>query len=145
MKRFNPERRSAVHFMVFALTLVLPAVPLFAADRLHAGQWEFTTTRTGEAPNTFKHCVQGDDALMANGDTRAARAIAEKKAAGRCTISEYSVTGNVVTYAMKCGKVSLRSKATYAGDSSEGELVSKNGTDPEIVSHIKARRIGDCP
>ncbi|MEP7132715.1 MAG: DUF3617 family protein [Acidobacteriota bacterium] len=130
---------------VAAAVLALAAGSLSAADRLHAGQWEFTTTGPGGPPNIFKRCVQGDDALMANGDTKAARAIAEKKAAGRCTITEYSVAGDVVTYAMTCGKVILRSKATYTGDSSEGELVSKSGGDPEVVSHIKARRIGDCP
>ncbi|MEP6800735.1 MAG: DUF3617 family protein [Acidobacteriota bacterium] len=145
MKRLNPRPRPAVHFVIFAATLGLAAAPLFAADRLRAGEWEFTTTRAGAEPNTFKHCVTPEEALMANGDTKTARGAAEKKSAGKCAITAYSTAGNAVSYAMTCGKVSLRSKATYTGDTSQGELVSKAEGAPEVVSHIKARRIGDCP
>jgi hypothetical protein len=40
-----------------AIALALAASPLSAAERLRAGQWEFTITHAGKADaTTFKHC-----------------------------------------------------------------------------------------
>ena len=125
--------------------LALVSAPLFAGERIRPGQWEFTIVRTGSEPNVFKHCVTADEATSVNADTKTARAYAEKKAAGRCTITAYDVHGESVSYAMKCGDVAIRTTSVYHGDTSEGEQASKKGSEPEVVSHVKARRLGDCP
>ena len=128
-----------------AVALALASAPLFAAERVRPGQWEFTIVHPGGEPNVFKHCITADEATSVNGDTKTARAYAEKKAAGRCTITSYDVHGNTVSYALKCGEVAIRTTSVYHGDTSEGEQTSKNGSAPEVVSHVKARRLGDCP
>jgi len=62
--------------------LALASAPLSAGERIRPGQWEFTITHPGSEPNVFKHCVTADEATSVNGDTKTARAYAEKKAAG---------------------------------------------------------------
>ena len=131
--------------LLAAGALALASAPLSAAERLRPGQWEFTIVRPGAEPNVFKHCVTADEATSINGDTKTARAYSEKKAAGRCTITAYDVHGDSVSYAMKCGDVAIRATSVYHGDTSEGEQTSKKGSEPEVVSHVKARRLGDCP
>lgn len=132
--------------LAMAMALALAASPLSAAERLRAGQWEFTTTHDGSGDaTTFKHCITADEAGSVNGDTRSARAYAEKKAGTRCKVTDYKVEGSSVSYAILCGDVSIRSTSTYHGDTSEGDLFTKRGGGPEVVSHVKAKRLGDCP
>ena len=131
--------------LIAAGVLALASAPLSAGERIRPGQWEFTVVRPGSDPNVSTHCLTADEATSVNGDTKTARAYAEKKAAGRCTITAYDVHGDSVSYAMKCGEVAIRTKAVYHGDTSEGEQTVKRGSEPEVVSHVKARRLGDCP
>ncbi len=131
--------------LIAAGALALASAPLPAAERVRPGQWEFTIIHPVGEPNVFKHCITADEAASVNGDTKTARAYAEKKAAGRCTITSYDVHGNTVSYALKCGEVAIRTRSVYNGDTSEGDQTSKNGSAPEVVSHVKARRLGDCP
>ncbi len=137
------KKTTSSRVLATAIALALSA-PLAAADRLHAGEWEFTTSHADGEPNVFKHCITADEATSVNGDSKSARAYAEKKSSN-CKIMDYRVAGDSVSFAMTCGTTSIRSTATYHGDTSEGELVSKNGSGPEVVSRVKARRIGDCP
>jgi uncharacterized protein DUF3617 len=133
---------------VTALVFALTASPLSAAERARPGQWEFTITRGGEAPNTFKHCISAVEAGSVNGDTTASRDAAEKaaaKAGNGCKITDYKVAGDTVSYAMKCGSTSIRSTSTYRGDTSEGDTFSKRDGAAEVASHVKAKRLGDCP
>ncbi len=131
--------------LLAAGALALAAVPLSAAERLHPGQWEFTILHADGDTSVSKHCITADEATSVNGDTKTARAYAEKKAAGRCTITAYDVQGNSVSYAMKCGAVSIRTTAVFHGDTSESDQTAKNGSEPEVVTHVKAKRLGDCP
>ena len=124
--------------------LMLAVAPLSAADRMQTGNWEFTHTAAGET-HTFKHCVTPDEVSIVNADTRTARALAEKRTAGQCKITEYKADGNVVTYAMVCGTTTTRSTATYHGDSSEADLKTKAEGAAEVASHISAKRLGVCP
>jgi hypothetical protein len=73
---------STILLSTIALMLV-PARPVSAADRLHAGLWEFTSTTDGKA-NTFKQCVTAEKAGSVNGDTKTGRAYAEKEAPSSC-------------------------------------------------------------
>ena len=137
-----PSRISTA--LLAAIGLTLAVAPLSAADRLQIGQWEFTSTTKGEA-HTFKRCVTPDEAGSVNGDTRSARAYAEKQTAGHCTISAYKVGGNAVSYAMVCGPRTIRCTATYHGDTFESDLKTKAEGAAEVVTHVKAHRLGDCP
>jgi hypothetical protein len=137
-----PTRRS---LLAAAFSLTMASAPLFAAERVRAGEWEFTTSHDKGEASTFKHCITADEAGSVNGDTKSARAYAEKKAAGRCKVTDYKVAGDTVTYAIVCGTTSIRSTATYHGDSSEGDLITTRDGGAEVVSHVKARRLGNCP
>lgn len=130
-----------------AVAVAMAASALPAAERLRPGQWEFTTTHDArkDEPTTFKHCVSEEEAGSANGDTQSARAHAEKAAGARCKVVDYKVGGDVVSYSIQCGDVSIRSTTTFHGDTSEGEMITKRPGSPEDVSHIKAKRLGDCP
>jgi hypothetical protein len=142
------KRNAGLLVLLTGISSALSVSPLSAAERLHAGQWEFTMTRAGEAPTTFKHCINAVEAGSVNGDTTASRGAAEKaaaKAGNGCKITDYNVTGDTVSYAMKCGATSIRSTATYHGDTSEGDMFSKRDGAAEVASHVKAKRLGDCP
>jgi len=141
-----PKTTRSIALVIFtAGVLALASAPLSAGERLRPGEWEYTIVHAGAEPHVFKHCVTADEAKSINGDTASARAWVEKKAAGNCTITSYDVHGDTVSYAMTCGPVSIRAKAVFHGDTSEGEETSKNGSAPEVVSHLKSRRLGDCP
>ena len=130
--------------LLAAIALTLAATPLSAADRMQIGQWEFTHTANGDT-HTFKHCVTPDEVVIVNSDTQSARAIATKRAAGHCKMTDYKIDGNVVSYEMVCGTTTTRSTATYHGDSFEADLKTKAEGAPEVASHISAKRLGVCP
>src|SRR5207245_11646931 len=90
-----------------AFVLTLAVAPLSAADRMQTGQWEFTHTAEGDT-HTFKHCVTSDEVSIVNADARTARALAAKRAAGHCTITDYKVDGSVVSCALVCGQPTTR-------------------------------------
>jgi hypothetical protein len=148
-KERSSKRRKTVNkttLLGTAIALALAASPLSAADRMRAGQWEFTTTQAGKGDaTTFKHCITAAEAGSVNGDTKSARAYAERAARGECKVTEYKVEGNTVSYAILCGAVSIRSTTTYHGDTSEGDLFSKRDGSPQTVSHVRAKRLGYCP
>jgi hypothetical protein len=129
--------------LLAAIGLTLAVAPLSAADRMQTGQWEFTSTANGET-HAFKHCVTSDEVGGVNGDTRSARAHVAKRATG-CTITYYKVDGNTVSYTMICGPKTTRNTATYHGDTFEADMTTKVEGEAEIVTHVKARRLGPCP
>lgn len=125
--------------------LAVAATPsLRAADRMQTGNWEFTMTSNG-ASTTLSHCVDAEEAGGVNGDAKAARAHAEKKAKGRCTIKSYDIQGNTVTYSLVCGDRTIDSTATFHGDSSEGTLKTTTADGKVDIKTVKARRLGACP
>jgi hypothetical protein len=130
--------------LLAAIALTLAATPLSAADRMQTGHWEFTHTANGDT-HTFKHCVTPDEVVIVNSDTQSARAIATKRAAGHCKMTDYKIDGNVVSYTMVCGTTTTRSTATYHGDSFEADLKTKAEGAPEVASRISAKRLGVCP
>jgi hypothetical protein len=130
--------------LLAASGLMLIVAPLPAADRMQTGQWEFTHTASGDT-HTFKHCVTPDEVAIVNADAQSARALATKRAAGHCKMTDYKVDGNVVSYEMVCGTTTTRSTATYHGDSFEADLKTKAEGAPEVASHVKAKRLGVCP
>ena len=114
-----------------------------AADRMQPGLWEFTMSTDGNS-HTATQCVTAQDALSANGDTKAARAAAEKKAGpSACVIKTYDVSGAVVTYTIACRDTLIESTQTYHGDSAEGVLKSTRDGKKATTS-VKGRRVGPC-
>jgi hypothetical protein len=128
-----------------ACGLLLAASPLRAADRMAAGKWEFTMTGQGES-RTFSQCMMPDQANEVNGDTKTARAYAEKKAKGRCTIKSYDIQGDTVKYSLACGDRTIDSTTTFhGGNASEGVLKTTTADGKVDTKNIKARRVGACP
>ena len=115
-----------------------------AAERMKVGQWEFTTTTTGQAPRTFKKCMNVLDASSVNGDEKSGRAAAEKAAGAHCALKEYKVVGDTVSYALACDTATIASSTTYHGDSFEGTMTTKRDG-KETSTHVKGRRLGACP
>ena len=138
------KKRTRSTMLAAVIALAMAAAPLSAADRVRTGQWEVTSTNNGRA-RTFKNCVRADEAAAANGDAKAGRAYNEKLLAGQCTFTDYKVEGNLVSSVMTCGKTTVRTTTTYHGDSYQSESKTTTGGAPEVVSHVSAKRLGDCP
>jgi len=115
-----------------------------AAERMAAGQWEFTLTGNGDS-RVMKQCITQDQANEMNGDTATARGFAEKRAKGRCTIKSYDIQGNTVKYALICGDRTIESATTFTGDTSEGTQTTTTADGKVDTRTIKARRLGACP
>jgi hypothetical protein len=132
-------------FLTSICGLLLAATPpLRAAERMAAGKWEFTMTGDGGS-RTFSQCMTPDQANEANGDTKTARAYAEKKAKGRCTIKSYDIQGDTVKYSLACGDRTIDSTTTYhGGNTSEGVLKTTTADGKVDTRTVKARRVGAC-
>ncbi len=130
--------------VLISLALSTVSSPLSAADRLRVGQWEVTSTGGGRT-KTFKNCVSAAEAAATNGDAKGSRAYMEKLVPAQCAFTEYKVDGNSVSSVMTCGSTTVRSLTTYHGDAYESDSKTKTGAAAEVASHIKARRLGDCP
>src|ERR1700730_6020048 len=125
--------------------LVLAATPrLRTADRMAAGQWEFTMTSNGES-RTMEQCMTPEKVNDMNGDTKTAPACAEKKAKGRCTIKSYDIQGDTVKYALVCGDRTIDSSTTFHGETSEGTPTTTTAEGKVDAKIVKARRLGACP
>lgn len=136
-------RQLALALGVLALAVRFSA-PLQAADRMAVGEWEYTMTTKGES-RVAKSCVKKEVADIANGDSRLGRAAAERKSAKtNCKVTDFAVEGNTVSYTLGCGDRTIKSTGTYHGDHFEGTLETKSPSE-EVVTDIKARRLGACP
>jgi hypothetical protein len=131
-------------FTSVCVLLLTGTLSVWAADRMAAGQWEFTLTGTGGS-RTMKQCMSPDQANEMNGDTKTARGFAEKRANGQCTIKAYDIQGNTVKYSLACGGRTIDSRTTFTGDTSEGTLTTTTADGKVDVKTIKARRLGACP
>ena len=68
-----------------------------------------------------------------------------------CKITDQKVSGNTVTWAMKCsGKdaMEVTGKTTYHDDTFEGSMImissDPNGEKMKMINHISGKRIGEC-
>ena len=60
-------------------------------------------------------------------------------------MTDYKIEGDSVSYTMDCGDVTIRSITRFHGNTSEGDKFTKRAGGAEEVTHIKAKRLGDCP
>jgi uncharacterized protein DUF3617 len=142
MSRWKNTTRSTI--LVAVIAFAMAAATLTAAERIRTGQWEVTSTSNGKE-RTFKNCVGAAEAAAANGDAKTGRAYVEKMLPGQCKFTDYKVEGNSVSSVMTCDKTTVRSTTTYHGDSYQSESKTTTGSSPEVLSHISAKRLGDCP
>jgi hypothetical protein len=128
------------------IALSLTATPaLQAAERANVGQWEFKSTVAGETEKTRTYCITAAQAQGINGDAQADRDFLEKGAAKRhCTIQDFKLDGNTLSYTQVCAGYAFSDRTTYNGDSSDGVLTTKMDGKAAVVTHMKGRRLGAC-
>jgi hypothetical protein len=122
--------------------LVAMSPPMFAAERLTSGQYDFAMTTEG-ATRKFSQCITPAKAAEVNGDTASGRALAEKAANGRCKVDAYEAADDKVSYTLTCGDHVIRSVTTFHGDSSEGSVVT-TAEGKTTTAQVSAHRVGAC-
>ena len=124
------------------LAMAAAASPLFAADRMSTGEWEFTVTMDGES-HSSKRCVTAEEANGLNGDATSVRNYAEEKSSGRCSIKSYDVAAKTISYSMICGDRQVDSVTEYAKGSTKATVTTTHGGH-SITSKVAGRRLGKC-
>jgi hypothetical protein len=132
--------------LLAGITLTFAAASaLHAAERTHVGKWEFVSTVDGKS-TTRNFCIKPAQVQGINGDAAANRAFLEKGAAEHhCTIKDFKLEADTMSYTKVCAGYTFSDRTTYRGDTSEGELTTKMDGKPAVVTHMKGRRLGDCP
>ena len=124
--------------------MVLVSTGAFAADTIRDGYWEVTSqTEMPGMPmkipaNTIKHCYSKEDVK----DQK--KVIARDK---NCTMTDYKVAGNKVTWAMKCtGKSAgtFNGETIFSTDAYTSTMQMKSQGHNMTVK-VKAKRVGECP
>jgi hypothetical protein len=129
--------------ILFCVTL-LGASSAFAGDRLVTGQYEITSTANGK-PQTSTYCVTPEMAKRTSGSEKEALEYAQTAGKGVCTIKDFTLTGDTISYKMECSGGSRETSvhATYHGDHFEGDMTTAaHGT--AVVLHTTAKRVGAC-
>ena len=128
---------------VVGVMLLLPTV-VCAADSIRDGYWEVTSQ--SEMPgmpmkipaSTVKHCYTKEDVK----DQK--KVIAREK---NCTLTDYKVVGNKVTWAMKCtgeNAGTFNGETIFSADAYTSVMKMKTQGHNMTVK-VKGKRIGDCP
>jgi hypothetical protein len=127
--------RSSAALRLLALSCL--ALPAYAADRVHAGQW-IGTTKVGGRTFPTSSCLSQSDVDAINGDAKAVRTYLQKIIPAEiCKITDVKVAGSQVIYTASCGGQASKVVTTsYHGDSSEGTDSSGGKTE--------AKRVGPC-
>ena len=115
-----------------------------AADMMKDGLWEITsqTEMPGMPvkipPSTIKHCYSKDDVK----DQK--KVIAREK---NCTITDYKMVGNKVTWAMKCTgqNAGTFSGETVFGIDSYNSTMKMKSQGQNMTMKVKGKRVGNCP
>lgn len=128
---------------VLGILLSMPAV-VFSADSIREGYWEVTSqTEMPGMPmkipaSTIKHCYTKEDVK----DQK--KVIARDK---NCTLTDYKVSGNKVTWAMKCTGESVgtfNGETVFSKDAYTSTMKMKSQGHNMTVK-VKGRRVGECP
>lgn len=130
--------------VLFIGALLVPA-GVFAADSIRDGYWEVTsqTEMPGMSmkmpPSTMKVCYTKDDVKNQR------KLVSQNK---DCKMTEYKMSGNKATFAMKCtGKsaMTLNGEMIFSGSDAYTTSMKMNSAGHIISVKAKARRIGNCP
>jgi hypothetical protein len=125
---------------ILALALALPTF----AGPVNPGKWQVTLTT--EMPNmpvkmppmSFTYCISKEEAENPQPP--------KSKHENGCTVSDYKMDGNVVTWSVKCtgkNEMSGTGKMVLNGDTYEGETHMKTG-DMEINQKMSGKLLGAC-
>ncbi len=130
--------------LVVAGMLLLSAGYVAAAESIRDGQWEVTSQP--EMPGmpmklpatTIKHCYSKEDVK----DHR--KVVNQDK---NCSVTDYKVSGNKVTWAMKCTgehEGTFNGETTFSANAYSSVMKMKTQGHSMTVN-VKGKRIGDCP
>jgi hypothetical protein len=138
-----------------AAVLLAATAAANAADHINIapGNWEIVSSM--EMPNmpsmaqrppmTLTHCVKPED--LGNSHTFAEKM---QQRNGKCTFSDFKFDGDKMSYSFACENGGSGSaEFTFAGTSYEATTkITVPATDKHqgmtMISHAKARRVGDC-
>jgi hypothetical protein len=122
----------------------------FAGLNLHEGLWEITTKMEMEGM-AMQMPARKHTQCLTKKNMLKTMVPKEQTQEEECKITDQKVSGNTVTWAMKCsGKATMEvtGKTTYRGDTFEGSMIMIS-TDSDrgkmkIINHISGKRIGEC-
>lgn len=129
--------------MVVGAVMLLPA-GLFAAEPIREGYWEITSqTEMPGMPmklpsTTIKHCYTKEDVkdqkTVINRDKN-------------CTLTDYKVSGNKVTWAMKCTgeQAGIFTGETVFSADAYNSIMKMKTQGHNMTVKVKGKRIGECP
>jgi hypothetical protein len=129
--------------IILIAVFILPAF-VQAAEGIQEGLWEITTTTEMPSmpykmpPTTIRHCYSKEDVK----DQKNVVTAKDKD----CNISDYNVSGNKVTWEMKCtgNKIgTYRGQTVFSTNSYSSTMKSETGGH-KINMTTKAKRLGDC-
>ena len=130
-------------FISFAILLTTVSFSFAASGpNMKEGLWEITSTMKMQGMNMPSHthtqCITKNDFVPKS-----------SQPGQECTISDYKIEGNTVTWTLKCstqgGEMNGTGRITYMGDSFEGTMnMTMPGSGAGVTTHMTGRRIGEC-
>lgn len=132
-------------FAVVAVAGLLGPACCMAAEGIRDGLWEVTTSMempgmpTKMKPTVMKHCYSKDDVKDQ-----------KKVVAGKnkdCKVSDYTTSGNKVTWKMTCTGQSAGSYSgeTIFGKDSYDSVMKMQSQGRKMTMKIAGKRVGNCP
>ena len=129
---------TALLSMVVASLVASPVA--WSAERMKSGKWEMTNSGRGST-RVSTACVTPQSANDVNGTPAEVRAYVEKtSAAASCTVQNFKVQGDSISYSMTCRGVPMDSTTIYHGDAYEMTMSSKGAE----TGRVAAKRVGAC-
>ena len=123
------------------------ALPVFAATSpVKPGKWQVTMEMDMPGmpmkmpPTTITHCVTKEQ--VEHPESTIPKGARDQN----CTVSDFKVDGNTVTWSMKCeGKepVTGTGKITYDGDTYDG-MMKLHVRDMDMTTKYKGKYLGEC-
>jgi hypothetical protein len=91
-------------------------------------------------PQTHQHCITAADLDHFSHQLAEGRPDAQK-----CAMTERSVSGGEVKFALQCERTAVRYQGSFATDSFKGVMVMSGGQGrPPVTIRITGQRIGSC-
>lgn len=137
--------RKSAPYVVAALVAVCFMMPAGAADSpAKPGKWQITTQM--EIPGMpFKMPPVKFEMCLTAEDLKDPQKSVPSDPKAKCTVSDYNVDGNTVTWTMDCPKQDMKGKGTitYTDDSYTGNMKMTVG-EQEMTSKYSGKWLGEC-
>lgn len=115
-----------------------------ASVNMQEGLWEISTTADMPGiimpPTVHKQCIRKNDLVPQN-----------HQPGQECTVADVSKKGDRVMWTVHCdtpgGKMEGKGTITYMGSTFSGDvqMIINDRQEMHMNTHMKGRRIGDCP